>query len=510
MENTDKRVKQTFGLRKILFLCLVLAMTVSLLAACSQGGDDSTAEKRVLRIGTLYGGPQDEPYFRQQYTDSYELTHPNIDIEIVPAINYNNQRFDQQTPNQKQPDPMEELRKMMNGSNPVDVVVIDFPMLRRLVQDNMLKQLDPLIQKEKLDLSDYVPSVMDGLKDAGEGNLFALTPTFSSSALFYNKKLFTAAGVDLPTDGMTWDQAFALAGRVAAGKGKDRKYGFLFNRYNGDGYWDTQIYAAPLQLKIFDDKAEKMQVNNTQWERVWSTVAKLYKDDIVPDQEDIQKLQPAQENGKEMIYNPVQGDMFLNGNVAMVIGEYGYISEITNTNDNAAKIKGFTPVDWDVVTVPQWQEKPNIGGNVYLSSTMGINAKAQNPDDAWEFIKFMNSREWAELKSRSTYELPARQEFLKPKGGATFNMAAFTTLKPVPAQSLEQEKIMRERPNLGRVNEPAYQLFQEVIKGTKTAKQALTEWETQGNALLQKIKANPDGQLDPIEGGVGGMIYGKG
>jgi len=127
---------------------------------------------------------------------------------------------------------------------------------------------------------------------------------------------------------------------------------------------------------------------------------------------------------------------------------------------------------------------------------MGINAKAQNADDAWDFIQFTNSAEWAEMKSRSTYELVARKEYLKPKNGMSYNIDAFTTLKPIPPQSTDTEKLMREKPGIWEAQSPGYELFQKVAKGEMSAKEALQEWETKGNAVLEKIKNNPTGNID--------------
>ncbi|WP_245948276.1 ABC transporter substrate-binding protein [Paenibacillus sambharensis] len=502
MTNTMKETGSTGKARKPLLLLLVLTMFMSLLAACADGNGDTSTEKRVLRIGTLYGSPQDESYFRQQYTDAFELMNSNIEIEIVSAINYNDQRFQTPDENTKQPDSYEELTKMLTGSNPVDVIVVEYSYLRRMVQDNLLKQLDPLIQQDKFDLSDYVPAVMEGIKSAGDNNIYALTPTFSSSALFYNKKLFTEANIDFPTDGMTWDEVFAKAGMLAKGEGKDRVYGLTFNRYGSDGFWDIQNYTGPLQLKIVDDKGEKMLVNNPQWEKAWTDITELYKKKIMPTMEDI-----YQERDPEKPYNQFEGDLFLSGRVAMVaMGDTNFINEITLMNENAEKL-GMEPIDWDIVTSPQHSEAAGVGGNVYLSSLMGINNKAQNDKDAWEFIKFMNSKEWAKLKSRSSYELTARKEFLKPMNGLTYNVEAFTKLKPVPPQSLEQEKLFRQNSNMYQVQYIAQPYFQEVVKGDKTVKEALEKWETEGNAMLQKIKANPNGPLEPTDGGVIQEVY---
>ncbi|WP_042159872.1 ABC transporter substrate-binding protein [Paenibacillus gorillae] len=483
------------AVRKWVAIIMTLTMVIALLSACSGSGGNSEAEKRVLRIGVLYGSGDNDQYFRQQYTDMYEMTHKNIEFEIVNAIDWNEQRYE--TPNPEggasnQPDPYVKMKEMLTGKNPVDVVVIDYSMLRRLTQDNLLKQLDPLIQKAKFDLSDYVPTVIDGIKAAGDDNLYALTPTFSASALYYNKKIFADAGVEPPTDNMTWDDVIAKARLVANGTGADRKFGLSINRWGGDGFYDAQTFGSALQLKMWDDKGEKMLVNSGDWEMAWSTVAGLYKEKLSPSQEDMQKMNEKQMSG-DIGYNPVSGDLFISGKVAMTIGEYGYINEINSAMNNASKIKGFESFEWDVVTPPTHATKPGIGGNIYYSQLMGINQNAQNPDDAWKFIEFTNSKEWAELKARSTSELVSRKEFIKPKNGANYNINAFTTLKPVPPTSNDAEALYRTKPNIWEAQQPGYELFQQVVKGDKTVKEALQEWETKGNAVLEKMKNNPTG-----------------
>lgn len=502
----DKRVKGQ-QVKKWVALTLILTMAITLLAACSKGSS-SSAETHVLRIGVLYGSADNDPYFRQQYTDTYEMLNPGIEFEIVNAINYNDQRYETPGPdgNINQPDPYEKMKELLTGQNPVDVVVLDYSMLRRLTQDNLLKQLDPLIQQSKFDLSDYVPAVIDGIKSAGDNNIYALTPTFSASALYYNKKIFADAGIEPPSDKMTWDDIINKARQVSKGEGVDRTFGLAINRWGGDGYYDTQIYSAPLQLKVWDDKGEKMLVNTPQWEAVWTTIANLYKEKIVPSQEDMSAIQQKiAESGKDSYYNPVQGDLFLGGKVAMTVAEYGYINEIKNTMNNASKIQNFEPFEWDVVTPPTHSSAPNVGGNVYLNQLMGINANAQNSEDAWKFIQFTNSKEWAELKSRSSYELVSRKEFLKPKDGMSYNIDAFTTLQPIPPQSYDSEKLLREKQGIWEAQQPAYELFPQVVKGDKTAKEALQEWETKGNVVLERIKNAPTNGTEG-EGGGGGII----
>jgi multiple sugar transport system substrate-binding protein len=485
---------------KVAAMGLSLTMLTGMLAACSSGTSDST-EKRVLRVGFVSGSQDTESYYRQQYTDTYELMNQNIEFEIVSAINYDDTRFDQTEPGKpsQQPDEYEALQKLLTGDNPIDVLVFDYRYLKRLTQDNLLLSLDPLVQKDKFDLSDYAPTVIDGIKSAGEGSLFALTPTFNSSALYYNKKIFADSGITPPTDKMDWQEVFNLARQVATGEGEDRTFGFSFNRWASDGFNDAMTYSQALQLKTWDDKGEKMLVNSDQWADVWTTVSSLYKENVVPTQQFMQqmyeKISVAGGN------DPFYGDLFIKGQLAMTIGDYSYINELKRASDNASKIKDFVPVDWDVVTVPVSPNDPDTGGSINLSQLMAINSKAQNDKDAWEFIKFTNSKEWAKLKSRSVYEMVARKEFLKPIGGLDYNMDAFTTLKPLQPATIDNDKIIREKPGIWEAQSSAYQLFQDVLDGKKEVKEALAEWETQGNAVLDRIKNNPEGE----GGGVGTM-----
>lgn len=469
---------------KFLAVSLTAALALGLLAGCNGNKAKSSDEKKVLRIGMLYGGT-DNSWFRQQFTDIYEYTHQNITIEIVPAIDNSQYRYNDGTEPYVQPDYVESMKKLMTGSNPVDVVVSDMGILKQLILENMLKQLDPLVQEDKFDTSDYVPSVIDGIKDVGDGNLYALTPSFSSSALFYNKKIFTDAGVEPPTDKSTWDDIFAKARRVAKGEGKDRVYGFSFNRYRGnDPFWDMQnSYMGALQLKTFDDKAENMTVNSPQWIKVWETISKLTKDKIMPDSTSFNDNEP---------WTAISSDLFLSGKVAMTLGESYYINEIADANNNAAKIKNYTPVDWDVVTVPVHPEKPDIGGNIYYNNVFSINNNAPNPDTAWEYIKFINGEDFAKLKSRNnTYEMVSRKSYIQPVQGLSYNIQAFYLLKPIPPTNPKDDKMMSEKQGLYNVTNMGRTYFQQVLENKKTPEEALKEWEEKGNKMLQEIKLNP-------------------
>ncbi|MCM3784393.1 extracellular solute-binding protein [Neobacillus mesonae] len=489
------KMKSVFR-RPVIAMLTCITLLTPLLAACTSNEPSDDQEERVLRIGTLYGS-NDDSYFRQQYTDVFEVLNDNITIEIVPAVDQNQYQYFDYTSNEQpeQPDTLESMKKLMTGDNPVDVVIGDTSLLKSLIQENMLTQLDPLIAEDEFDTADIVPTVLDGIKDLGDNSLYALTPTFSSSALYYNKAIFQEAGVEPPADGATWEDIFDKAKRVSAGEGADRVYGFSFNQYYGDSFYNAQMFAAPLQLRTFDDKAETMTVNNDSWERVWDTVAGLSRDKIIPGQE-IYEYQNSDAN----TFNPFQGNLFMEGKLAMMISDYGYVTRLISDNKYAETDDKYDPIDWDVVTPPVHQEKPDIGGNVYLSSLMSINSGAQNPEDAWEFIKFLNGEEWAKIKARSSYELVSRKSYIQPKEGLDYNIAAFYTLKPVPPSSTDMTSLYQKMPSLWQVETVGQKYFNEVIENKKTSKEALEAWEKDGNEMLQKLKADPKATFEDMLG----------
>lgn len=470
-------------------LLLVTVLSLSALAACSPRQAQVDETERVLRIATLQGYSSDDQWFRQQFTELFEFANKNITIEIVPAVDYS--LYYNGTNNEQPPDPMVELKKMMQGDNPPDLVMLEYNYLSELINENLLMPLDPLITADKFDTSKIVPTVIDGIKEAAtDGKLYALAPLFSSSALFYNRTIFTEAGVPYPQDGMTWDEIFNLARQVTGGTEEKPIYGFAFNTYQGsDVYYDMQTYTQPLQLNYFDDSGDSMTVDSDQWENIWRLFIDLSTQKVLPETPDWSM--PRE-------YGPYDWDNFLSGRVAMAISGYYYINELINANRTAQTSDNYQGVDWDVVTLPTHPEAPGVGGQIYMQGLMGINAKAQNQKDAWEFLKFMNGEDWARLKSKSQSNLVARVDYLQPKDGMDYNIEAFYQLKPVQTQNLDA--LYRKYPNIYSVQYIGQQKFQEVLQGDKEVRQALKEWQTEGDAILEKMRENPDYYYDPWAG----------
>lgn len=463
-----------------------------LLPLISDGWNTAWAEpskastvQRVLRIGSLWSG-EDDSFFRQQFTDMYELQHPEIKLEIIPAIDTNELRYIN-TSTDASSDNLENIRAIMGGDKPVDVIVGDSALVKSLVDHNLVQSLEPLIARDQYDLSNMAPTTLNGVRELGRGSLFALAPTFSSSALFYNKGIFDAAGVGYPTDKMTWNELFMLADKVTkrSTNKETQIYGFSMNRYLSDPFWDMQSYVAPLELTMYDNKGQHMTVNTTQWHQAWTTYSQLVKKQIVPG---LNGLDFAGTEGGS--YSPIQGDLFLAGKAAMVVGEYGYLNDLAVVERNAAKIKNYHPFKWGVVTVPTYQEKPGVAIGTWLGNMMAISSTATNKEDAWDLIKFVNSNEVAKIKAHNKSELTSRKDYITAKTPSV-NLEAFYTLRPLPATDPLLINLQMQKPGISRISDVGWQLFIDVYQGKKTVESALKAWEKQGNTMLDTLEKDP-------------------
>ncbi len=469
--------------RRTVLLSLSAGLLASTLTACTKTGSNDGKSERILRIATDdYANEND--YFREQFSELFEFANPNIKLEFVSTLD-ERFRYGSPNPNEKSKDPFDRLSELMTGDNPPDVVMIDYDQLPELAGNNLLKQLDQDIAKDKFDMSDIAPAVIEGIKKAGDGKVYALAPTFTSYALIYNKKLFDEAGVPYPVDKMTWDQAFDLARRLSKGEGVNRKFGFSFSTSNSRGNRldiAMRVYTEPLQLRMFDDSGEKMTVDSEQWEQVWKTLLQLKTEKLLPE--------PVEDQNED---HPFQDDDFLSGRVAMSLINYWDVHSVADIMKNAHNYKGLTPFDWDVVTLPVHPEAPENGYDIRMYGLMGISAKAQNTEDAWKFIKFVNGEEWARLKGSSSDNLMARQKYIKPKNGADFNIKAFTTLLPAPAV---EDKLHRKLPNLYQVKAIGKRKLLEVSVNQLRIREALKQWQSEGDAMLQKMKVDPNASFD--------------
>lgn len=465
------------SLKKLLVMVLLMAVFSTLFAGCSWKAEEAGSnEPKVLRI---LGGWGDEEHVRREWTDYYELSHQNVEFEIIPM--YEPYRPGSPgTEEEKPEDPMDRVKRLLKEGTPPDVVMLnDLNMLTMLVEEGLLQPLDTLIEKKKFDIEDIVPAVREGIKDAGDGNsLYALAPTFQSQALFYNKNLFDQYAIPYPMDNMTWTQIADLARQFPSeGEGEDKIYG-LWGRDTANVHHFLSSFGSPLGLSLFDENGTEMTVNTPQWESTLTRYIDLFRDGAI-------SSPPRHDGEPEKDYNwdleRFYWEAFHRGKAAMAIMQSYEMREISNRRMYDTEAPVF---DWDIVTVPVQEEAPGIGGTMGMSGLMAINRNAQNTDLAWDFISFNNGEQMLKIKSRNSWEFVSKKSLIDARSeDGPSNMAAFYSLKP--AKNMMNFNFNKNE-NLWEVFSIVDQQFQELLKGNITVQKALDEIQLKGQEILDK------------------------
>lgn len=468
--------------RWYLLLALV-SMSMTLITGCFGQTEPVSSQPKTLKILA-------SEWVYRDYGQLYEITHDNVKVELINMDQlyqkmYQDQQ-NQQDPNAKPKEPIDLYREALTGPNPPDVVYIDnISVFPQLVEEGLLQPLDTYITKEKYDTTGIAPAVIDGIKQMGNGTLYALAPNFSAGALFYNKTFFDKRGVEYPKDFMTWDQVFNLARQLTYEENGEKKYGLSMGY--GDLYSQVQQFLQQAGISPFDADYKTFTVTTPEYEKAWSTFIDLQKQGVIAPPFNYEDY--IKKNGGRM--DPYAEHDFISGRAAMMVMRYEDIRQLTDVlNGNVyfgpdAKLP--EKFEWDVVTYPVMEEGSDVGGLVYYNGMVAINAKAQNPDLAWEYVAFINGDKVAKARSQASYQLSSRTEYNQPPAGLNIHMQAFTALKPAPTQDdfTFYQKFQRLDPwslmDVGR------QEFEAARNGQKSVQQALADYEKKGQEMLDNL-----------------------
>src|SRR5690625_190416 len=418
---------------------------------------DSADEPRVLTLGLLNLHNENHASFRKDNTQLFEWDYPHVEIEFATVISEDFHPFDPPIT-----DSTEELRKLITGDNPPDVLFLNYPDYRTFMEEGLLVALDPLLVESELSLDDFEPIVADGLVNSQDDQTYGLSPYFTANALMYNKDLFDQMNLPYPRDRMTWEEAFTLAKQMTFIDGDKNVYGLMFaNTYRPPMLYDLwRRYIPGLGVTVYDEEAERVSVTNEEWVSIFTSIKDLYDAGVFP----------SDQSGL------FRGNTFYSGTIAMSIMPYSNI--LTTINDTISVQHGQRePIpNWDIVTVPVHPESPHVGAEVYMEPVIAINANGRNQLDAWRLIESIHSPEWAQHSEETTwYRLSSRKDYAVNLEEVDYNKAALYQLRP-PEQQYESA-----RPYFGldsihyrKLDQGAYG---DMLEGKLGIEEALEKWE---------------------------------
>lgn len=217
----------------ILSFVIVLSM---LLAAC---GTPATPvqETKVLRVWIQWG---DNPQQLQELFDKYgaannvkiEVTAPLEDDKILPAL---------------------------TGSEPPDVLILSGgDLVKSYAKEGLVDELSSAISSGKIDMNDFYPAPLMQCKQGDK--IWCLPWGTDLYALYWNKDLFEAAGLDPNTPPATMEQLAEYADKLTkvAADGKIEQVGFI-----PDQAWShNDLYTRMMGGFWYNEDGTELTVNS--------------------------------------------------------------------------------------------------------------------------------------------------------------------------------------------------------------------------------------------------------
>ncbi len=353
-------------MKKLLSVVLAAMMLLSLLSV------PALAEDQVLKVVTW--DATTTPYLIAQ-KEAYEASHPGVTIEYVDVASQ---------------DYGIKSTTMLEGGDASDVFMVkEIDDIIKWQAQGFAEPLNAYVEKTGYDLSGFVGTEKNYCV---EDELYAVPFRSDFWVLFYNKDLFDAAGIEYPTNDMTWDEYAEKAIALT----KDGVYGTHYHTWlSAVANWTVADGVNTLADKNYDDLLYFYQ---------------LY-----------QKLEDA---GACMAYAELKASglhysaAFANGNIAMMPMGYWYVSTLIGYNKD-----GTCSFNWGITAVPHADGVAAGSSFGNLTGAM-INKNSANKDLAWDYISWLGGEEGA----AATASVGARPAFVSENvAGAMSAVEGFPT-----------------------------------------------------------------------------------
>jgi multiple sugar transport system substrate-binding protein len=357
---------------KVLGLVLCLSLVITMLVGCaapsvtatpttapSSGGSSESSDENITLKWALWD--YDTTPYWAALIEEYKKVKPNVTIEYTDLGST---------------DYMTVLAAELSGSgSEFDVVTIkDVPGYATLVQKNTLEPLDSYISAAGIDVS-----VFGGITDqvTVDGKLYELPFRSDFWVLFYNKDIFDRAGVDYPTNDMTFEEYDELARKVTDTTFGSEVYGAHYHTWRSA----VQLFG------VLDGKHSILDSDYSFFEPYYNMVLNQMKDGVA---------MPFTDVSTEGLHYSAA---FANGNIAMMNMGSWFISTLMSsleTGDYDAELCG----NWGLVKYPH-AEGVEPGSTLGTITGLSVTSVSDQKQEAFDFINWVSGPEGAAVMART-------------------------------------------------------------------------------------------------------------
>ena len=332
--------------------------TVGMLAACSTPAAETGSDEPVTITYGIWAGTQTPAM--QAIADAFEKENPNITVEV------------QELP---WPQYWSTLQTGAAGGTAPDAFWMLAQQIQPYAAGNQLLDITDAVKNAGVDLADYPQAVID-LYDQGDGKLYGLPKDFDTNAVWFNKALFDAAGVDYPAADWTWEDFRETAKKLT--NPEAGVWGVAAPIDYQGGYYNT-IFQAGGQVISDDGKTAAIDSPEAiEGIKFWTD---LQADGSSP------TLQQLSDTEAET--------MFEQGKVAMYWSGAYWALQLYNNTELRPNV--------DVAPLPTGKKQATVSSGIENVGYVGT----KHPEETAKFLMFASGPEAAKIQAESGAVLPA-------------------------------------------------------------------------------------------------------
>lgn len=352
-------------IRRVSLLGAAVAATV-LASACGSSGDgggkanagnESLATGPVTLTYAMFTQPQQAVV--QAALDAFHAQHPNITVDIQLTANGAQYRTKLQTQFQANTGP--DIYWTFGGELPL------------YAGGGVAQDLTSYIKRDNFDVKSLNPAAVAAV--TVDGKIYGLPHSAAIPALWYNKKLFDAAGVKYPDASWTWQDVQSAAQKLtnkAAGV-----YGIGANLNLQSNYAPTILQAGGSIISSDGKKSELDSPACAQGVGFWTD---MIQNGSSPTLAEMTETDP--------------NTMFQSGKLAMLYA-------LNSTAD--AMASSSVKSDVDVVPLPAG---PTTKATTVVSVPIVMNPKTAHPAETWALMKFLTSEQGLKIQAGKGGAMP--------------------------------------------------------------------------------------------------------
>lgn len=251
------------------------------------------------------------------------------------------------------------FQRVISGDLP-DIIQAAPGGLSMLLENQVMADLYPYINKFDFDLNRLKPEVVEGVKVFDKAQFLFMPVVVVPGVMYYNKTLFDKFGTPYPADGLTWPETFDVA----------RKLTVLENdvQYRGLGVPIAyQISNNQLSLTTEDGETGKATIDTDGWKKWFNMLTQVHQ------------IEGNQATAKEEL-NTISNVFSKEQTLAM-------LAWASNTYSGFANAPGL---DWDMATMPSFPDQPNT--NIQLNANfLTMTTTSKYKDEAFRVISVLLS-----------------------------------------------------------------------------------------------------------------------